>query len=184
MINLRLFQVLSESPFTREDFINKIFPNGIWGFVVQILTLIVMILIVVFFLYKPIKKLLAERAAHVEKNIKAAETAKEEMNLKLLEADERVEREKQKAEQMVKETLAQSEQARLKILEEAKEAAAKEKALAMQEIELAKQDARDAIHNEIVEVALGASKKVLKREVTSEDNKKLIDDFIKDVNNE
>ncbi|MGI6644650.1 MAG: F0F1 ATP synthase subunit B [Bacilli bacterium] len=172
---------LTDGPFTPDDFRDKMFPDGIWGFVTQILVLIVMIIIIFFLLYKPVKKMLDQRAAHVEENIKQAEITRQEMNEKLADADRKVAEEREKAQLMIKETLEQSEKARQEMIKEAKAEAAKEKAIALEEIEMAKREALDEIHEEIVEVALDASKKVLEREINEADNQKLIEDFIKDV---
>ena len=56
------------------------------------------------------------------------------------------------------------------------------KIAAEQDIEQAKQDALKDIRNEMVSVALTASKEILKREVDSEDNTKLAEDFINRLN--
>ena len=49
------------------------------------------------------------------------------------------------------------------------------------EIAKSKEKALDDIHNEIVNVALDASKAILNREINEEDNSRLIEDFIKEV---
>ena len=41
--------------------------------------------------------------------------------------------------------------------------------------------ALEDIHNEIVNVALDASKAILRREINEEDNSKLVEEFIKEV---
>jgi len=73
---------------------------------------------------------------------------------------------------------------RQQMLTEAKLEVEKERARALSEIELAKTEALDEIHQEIVEVALDASKKVLEREVSEKDNRRIIEDFIKEVKEE
>ena len=65
---------------------------------------------------------------------------------------------------------------------EAKEEVKEMKLAAEQDIEQAKQDALDDIRNEMVNVALTASKEILKREVDSDDNKRLAEDFINRLN--
>lgn len=163
---------------------NKIFPSGIWPFVVQFAVLIVIILIIVYLFYKPIKKMLNTRAEHVRENIQAAEISKKEMEEKLSAAEKEVESERLKAQAMIKETIESSEKMRQQMLTEAKLEVEKERARALSEIELAKTEALDEIHQEIVEVALDASKKVLEREVSEKDNRRIIEDFIKEVKEE
>ena len=152
---------LTDVPFGPEDFRNKIFPSGIWPFVVQFAVLIVIIVIIVYLFYKPIKKMLNTRAEHVRENIQAAEISKKEMEEKLSAAEKEVESERLKAQAMIKETIESSEKMRQQMLTEAKLEVEKERARALSEIELAKTEALDEIHQEIVEVALDASKKFL-----------------------
>ena len=68
------------------------------------------------------------------------------------------------------------------IIADAKEEVKEMKIAAEQDIEQAKQDALKDIRNEMVSVALTASKEILKREVDSEDNTKLAEDFINRLN--
>ena len=56
------------------------------------------------------------------------------------------------------------------------------KKAAEQDIARAKEDAIQDIRSEMVNVALSASKEILKREVDSKDNVKLAEDFIKQLN--
>ena len=46
-----------------------------------------------------------------------------------------------------------------------------------------KKEAYDEIHNAIVNVALDASEKILGREFNEKDNEKIVNNFIKDINN-
>ena len=67
-------------------------------------------------------------------------------------------------------------------MEEARSEVKDMKIAAEQDIEQAKQDALNDIRKEMVNVALTASKEILKREVDSEDNTKLAEDFIDRLN--
>ena len=60
-------------PIDVQDFINKIFPNGFLGILSQLLAFIVLVLAMVFLVYKPVKKILVKRQEYVENNIKEAE---------------------------------------------------------------------------------------------------------------
>ena len=65
---------------------------------------------------------------------------------------------------------------------EAKEEVKEMKLAAQDDIEQAKVDALNDIRNEMVNVALTASKEILKREVDNEDNVRLAEDFINRIN--
>ena len=50
------------------------------------------------------------------------------------------------------------------------------------DIERAKEDAKQDIRNEMVNVAISASEEILKREVDNADNKRLAEEFIDQLN--
>ena len=68
------------------------------------------------------------------------------------------------------------------MMEEARSEVKDMKIAAEQDIEQAKQDALNDIRKEMVNVALTASKEILKREVDQDDNTRLAEDFINRLN--
>ena len=52
---------------------------------------------------------------------------------------------------------------------------------AEKDIERAKEEAKDEIKKEMINIALDASSVILKREVNSDDNARLVEEFIKDI---
>ena len=169
-----------ELGLTSESFTSKLIPN--WpSFVTQLAALVILIIVVIVFAYKPVKKILKKRQDHIEENIKEAEKSKlvwQENELKS------------------KETVLASERTAADIVAEAKKAAEKEKAAILEttqlEVNKMKSDAendiarmeieaQEQIKKEIVSVALDASKELLGREVSSKDNVRLVEDFIEEV---
>ena len=67
------------------------------------------------------------------------------------------------------------------ILNQAKEETKIEKQKLKNEIAQEIESSKDEIHHQIVDVALSASEKVLNREVSKEDNSRLVDEFIKSL---
>ena len=68
------------------------------------------------------------------------------------------------------------------MMEEARSEVKDIKIAAEQDIAQAKQDALNDIRKEMVNVALTASKEILKREVDQDDNARLAEDFINRLN--
>ena len=137
-----------------------------------------MVLIVVIFGYKPIKKKLEQRKEYVQKNID--DSKKELMNAKEAsrQAEENIKASRVEANNIVEKAHAQALQEQKEILDEAnRQAALKEK---QGQIELEEQKAllERQSHNKIVEAAIGASKEILGREINEKDNEKLVDEFI------
>lgn len=172
---------LADSPIKVEDFINKIFPNGFLGILSQLLAFGVLVFAITFFAYKPVKKILNERASYVEKNIKEAEEANRLANEHEQVAASNIMKSKKEAQGIVQQAKDDGVKVKEQILLEAKELANVEKEKTAREIELAKQKANDEIREEIIQVALQASKQVVGRELNNEDNDRLVDDFIKDI---
>ena len=76
------------SGISKEDFIDKLFPNP-WDALAVFLAFIVLLLAVFYFAYKPVKKLIKQRGDYVEDKIKTAETREKESQ-KLLPLTQRV----------------------------------------------------------------------------------------------
>jgi len=163
-----------------EDFMEKLFPNP-WDALAVFLAFIVLLLVVFFVAYKPVKKLIQKRGDYVEGKIKDAES-REIKSQKLLEdANEEVKNKKIEAMEIVEKAKGEALQERNAILQQAKEEKQAELQRTKEEIAQEIEASKDEIHREIVSVAIDASSKVLKREVNKEDNEKLIDSFIEDI---
>ena len=69
-----------------------------------------------------------------------------------------------------------------KILSDANDERRQLKEKTMNEISLEKEKAMKELKDQIVDVAFEASSKILEREVNSLDNKKIVDNFVEDLN--
>lgn len=163
-----------------EDFIAKIIPN-FWSFLVQFLALIVLIVVVIFVAYKPVKKMLKKRQDYIENNIREAEESRANATIKEREARELVLASKREANAIIESANNEAENIKLCKISETEVEIANMKLRAEKDIERAKEEAKDSIRKEMVDVALEASSVLLKRVVTSEDNARLVEDFIKDI---
>ena len=159
----------------------KLIPSWI-SFVVQFLSFLVLLLVVFFVAYKPVKKILKKRADHIEDEIKQAEEKNATAATSVNEAKELVSSSKIKASEIIKNAESQGQERVEAMLLEAKQEVAEMKKAAEEDSARAKEDALQDIRSEMVNVALSASKEILKREVDSKDNVKLAEDFIKQLN--
>ena len=85
------------------------------------------------------------------------------------------------AQDIILEAKNEGEKIKEKKIAEADEEIANKKEELRKEIEQEKIRANDEIRKTIIDVAIGASSKILEREVSSKDNEYLIDEFIKEV---
>ena len=159
----------------------KLIPSWI-SFVVQFLSFLVLLLVVFFVAYKPVKKILKKRADHIQDEIKQAEEKNTLAAQSVNEAKELVSSSKVKASEIIKNAESQGQAKYDAMILEAKQEVAEMKMAAEEDIARAKEDAIQDIRSEMVNVALSASKEILKREVDKKDNVKLAEDFIDQLN--
>jgi F-type H+-transporting ATPase subunit b len=179
MALIKLIKLFTDAPLTEEDFISKIIPN-FWSFLTQFLALVVLLVVVLFVAYKPVSKMLKKRQDYIESNIKEAEKSKAKAIALEREAKEKILLTHKEANAILEKASLDAEEARnIAIINTNKEIEAM-KIRAEEDIKKAKLDAREEIKKEIISVALDSASLILKREVNSEDNSKLVEQFIED----
>ena len=159
----------------------KLVPNLV-SFVVQLLSFLVLLLVVFFLAYKPVKRILKKRADFIEEEVNQAKENNALAAASANEAKELVNSSKVKASEIIKNAEAQGQEKFDAMILEAKAEVAQMKKDAEEVIARAKEDAIEDIRSEMVNVALSASKEILKREVDSKDNVRLAEDFIDRLN--
>ena len=181
-MDILLFDALrflaSDAPFSDSDFINKIFPNGLWDLIIQLLAFLVMMGVVIFLGYKPIKRMVAKRREYIASEISSAEEANRVAQKAAASADAVIAEGKATALRIVEEAKKEGETARSAIIAEAEKEAAERKKAADADIALAREQSLPEFRSEIVGVALAASEAVLRREVSEKDNDALIAQFV------
>ena len=159
----------------------KLVPNLV-SFVVQFLSFLILLLVVFFLAYKPVKRLLKKRADFIEQEVNEAKENNALAAASVNEAKELVSSSKVKASEIIKNAEAQGQEKFDAMILEAKAEVAQMKKDAEEDIARAKEDAIQDIRSEMVNVALSASKEILKREVDNKDNVRLAEDFIDRLN--
>jgi F-type H+-transporting ATPase subunit b len=152
----------------------------LWPILVQLFSTLVLIWLMSKWFYKPVKAILTKRADFVQQHMD--EALLREANAKTLEQKlkEETEQSKTQAQQLILNAQEQMDIARQHMIQETQAQIALLKEKAAQEITLAKEKAIQEIEQEIVNVALEASEKILKREVKVSDHQALLDAFMKD----
>lgn len=159
----------------------RLVPN-LLSFVVQLLSFIILLLVVFFVAYKPVKRILKKRADYIEGEVKEAAENKAASLKDMEEAKMELANSKVKASEIIKNAEAQGKAKYDEMISSAKEETNIMRQEAEMDIERAKVEALEDIRNEMVDVALSASKEILKREVNEKDNEVLAKDFINRLN--
>lgn len=152
-----------------------------WTFVAMICNLFIQVYLIKRFLFKPVNAMLEKRKAMADAQIQDAVKAKDEAQAMKAEYEQNMAEAKNKASEILttaqKTASVQSEE----ILKEAARQAAAMKAKAEKDIAQEKRKAVNEIKDEIGGMAVDIAGKVIEREISEEDHKKLIDEFIANV---
>lgn len=167
-------------PLDQESFYSKLIPNWV-SFLTQFLALIVLLIVVTIFAYKPVKKIIKKRQDFIENNIKESEENKKTALENKTKSEEMIIESNKKANEIISDANKAAMVEREKVINETNEIIKKMKLDAEKDIEKAKVDAEEEIRKEMISIALSTSEEILKREVNSKDNEKLAEDFIKGV---
>ncbi len=162
------------------DVISKLIPK-FWPFMIQLTAFIILFIAVFFLAYKPVKKFLKKRNDYVNKNIEESKKNEEKSLEKLKEIDNKLNESYKEAKKIVSDAKKDANVIKEQIVQEAKEEAKLELEKAKVDIENEVKKNKENIHKEMVDIALLASSKILEREVSTKDNEKRVDSFIKDL---
>lgn len=173
---------LADGPIDPESILPKIIPT-FWPFITQLIAFIILFVVVFFLAYKPVKKFLKKRNDYVKSNIDASRENELASVEKLKAADASLTSSYKEAKQIISNAKIDAEKERTLIINKAKDEAKIEKIKAEEEIEQEIKKSQDEIHKQMVDIALLASEKILEREVSTADNQKRVDNFIKDIQN-
>lgn len=156
---------------------------NLWQMLASLLNLVLLFLIVKKFLYKPVKKMLAERQNAIQKDYDDAKAAKERAILDKEAYENQLKNAKNEAETIIKSATEDANRRSNEIISEAKMRADTIVNTAKVDAELEMKKAESHIKEEIVEVSSLLAEKMLHREISQDDHRELIDSFIESVGN-
>ena len=154
---------------------------NLWQILASLGNLLLLFWIAKRFLYKPVRKMLDERAASIEGDYSAARAARvaAEEDKKAYAAH--LQNAKSEAEGIIQTAVETAGARERELVEDAKKKADGIVRQAQIAAEQERRKAEESIKDEIVSVSSLLAEKMLSREVNAEDHKELIDDFIRTV---
>jgi len=159
---------------------DKLVPN-VWEFLTQLLAFLVMVLIVYKLAYKPVRKFLEGRKAFIKGNLDSAQKQNMEANRSNEKAQKNINQSRKEATTIIMNAKRQAEEEKIRAGEETKNELAQRRRDAEKDIESQKKQAMKDVHDEVIDIALKASSSLLAREVDIKDNKKLVSQFVDDM---
>jgi F-type H+-transporting ATPase subunit b len=149
-----------------------------WTFIAQILNLFIQIWLFKRFLFQPVKKIIAKRQEELNKVYSDAEAAREGAENARLDYEEQLKNAKQDAEALSERTLASARLSAGEIIQNAQSQAQSMKEKAAKEIEADRKKVMDQARGEISDMAVGIAEKLVRKELKTEGQDALIDQFI------
>jgi F-type H+-transporting ATPase subunit b len=150
-----------------------------WEILLHVVNLIILILFLKMLVYKPVMKAIRERQeklSQMEQDNKQFAKEAEEMNAK---KEEIFDETRKKAEYITLDATKQAEQRSKEIANEAKAKADAMINRAQKDIENQKAKMQQEVKEEVSDLAVDIAGKILEREVSKQDNQKIIDESLK-----
>lgn len=162
------------------EIINTLFPN-VWVFIAQVAAMCMVFSIILWLVWKPTNKMLDKRREYIAKEITDAEQAKQEAVAYL----ESAKSEHLNAQSEAAQIIANAKNESLSYVETLKKEAheAAEKIVASAKVSIANEQKAnlERLQSEAREAAYVAAEALMKKQLSREDNDKLVDEFIKNL---
>ncbi|MCV3743383.1 ATP F0F1 synthase subunit B [Ureaplasma sp. ES3154-GEN] len=164
------------------EIINTLFPN-LWVFIAQVGAMLVVFSIILWLVWKPTNKMLDKRRAYMANEIAEAEKTRKEALIYLEEAKKDKLNAQVEAVRIVADAKSETQAYRENLEREARDVANKIIANARENAEAERVNMMNVMKQEAKEVAYIAAEALMKKELSRADNDKLVDEFIKELEN-
>ena len=156
----------------------------VWTIVISLLNLLILFLLVRKFLFKPVKKIFAQRKEEVDKIYKEASDANDAAQADKEYYLARKEAAEEEAEELVRKAALEAKKTGDEIVRDAKSEADALRAKAERDIKQEQIKALNEAKDEIAAISLEIAEKIVGREISSEDQKKYVNELVDDLNEE
>lgn len=175
-----LVSLSSCQPISGEEIVNNLFPN-LWVFITHIIAAVILIVLMIWLVWKPTKQALDKRHDFIAKQIADAQKSKEKADMDLEEANQL----KVDAMSQAMTITTQAKSEAFNIVEQAKKDA---KQTANEIVKNAKDDinkeklnVRADAQNDIINIAFDVAESVLQTEIKKQDKDKYLDDLLSTI---
>lgn len=154
---------------------------NIWHIIISLCNLLILFILLKKFLYKPVKKVLAQRQEAISTQFDAAAEAQKKADAQKAEYDGKLRNINAEADEIYRSAKENAERRGKEIVNSAEKKAEDLINRADREIELEKKKAESEMKREIVDVSTLLTEKMLGREISADDHRNLIDSFLEEV---
>lgn len=150
---------------------------------VQLLNTLILIFVVSKFLYNPVKKILKSREERIATEIKNAKDIKTEAETLKKEYEEKLSGIKKESDRILDETHKKAIDNEIQIVKEAREESEALKRKTQSDIEKYKEQVKDDLRKEIIEVATVMARKIVAETLDEQRKEELLDESIREMEN-
>ena len=147
----------------------------------KVLNFVILALGCFFIAKKPVANFFSSRAKGIEEELTELEEKKADAQKKLAEYETRFRNLEQESEKIVADYIKQGEEAKKRILEEAQAQADKLEDMAKRNIDQEFKAAKAALKQDVVDQAMEQAQKLIKKSITTQDQNRLVDEYLKKV---
>lgn len=147
----------------------------------QIIAFLLLIFLLYRVGYKPLLKLLDDRATNVRESLEAAERARQEMAAAEQRGVEELQQARREAQEIISRAREQSEQTVAQARNAAREEAERVRASIEQQTAAEQQRAREELRQEVVDLAILAASRVVRQSLDTEQHRRLIEETLREA---
>jgi F-type H+-transporting ATPase subunit b len=148
---------------------------------IQVVNFLILIALLSKFLFNPLKKFLADRAEGIEKSLAEAKLAREAAAKAQEDYQAQIVATQREAAALREQVQREVEEERQRLLQASREEAQRMLAEAKTSIEAEVKRARATLREEVVGLSLAAAERILGRSMTSEDQKRLAEQYVREL---
>ncbi len=175
--------LLNVLEFTLDKFESFVGVN-FWTMIFAWVNLLILYIFFKKFLFVPIKNMIDSRQKEIDDMYSDAESAKESANALKDSYEEKMSQATEESEQILKSAVRRAQLKEEEILKEADKQAERTMERAHEQIALEKKQALNEVKDQVSAMAIGIASAVIERDVSEDEHKELIDDFINNMGNE
>ena len=172
-----LLDTLSKVNMVSESFVGV----NLWTLIFAWCNLLILYLVLKKLVFVPIKSMIDTRQKEIDDMYADAEADKTAASELRTEYEEKLERASEESEEILKKAVRRAQLKEEEILKEADEKAARTLERATEQVELEKRRALNEVKNEVSEMAIGIAAAVIERDVSADEHRDLIDEFITNI---
>ena len=148
---------------------------------IYIINFVVTFVLLYLLLYKPVSKFLAGRRERIVASLKEAEATQSEAQRVFEEAKAELAGTAEKSRQLSHEAFENAARDAQRVLDDAEDDAATIVERAREQMQAERQAALERAYTELLSLAKDVSSRILSREVSIEDNRRIVEDFFSEV---